>query len=620
MCGIYGFTSSIDISPLPGYYQHRGPNDFGVYRDKVLTVAHNRLSILDLSERGRQPVTSSNGNLVLVFNGEIYNHLALRVKHGLQIKSSSDTLTLLALIEKIGLSRTLLELQGMFAFALYEKDSSKVYLARDRFGEKPLMYFADGSDLAFASDVRFFEEVMFDRLNLATDTVENYLQYKFVPQEMCIYKELYKVAPGHFVELDLRSGTVVSTEYWSLYTVVQEAISAGPVRQNDVEREVFHSLRQSMLSDAKLVTWLSSGVDSSLMSILAKKCQKNIQALTIAFANSPLDESNDAASLAREFDIQHTIVNCGLSEVNTLLRDLGEAWDEPFGDISAVPTLLLMKSTNMLAAVGISGDGGDELFGGYNRHQFADKYIAGVLAMPLFARLPIIYLLYLMWRIYTRVHKSPAVDHNKRSRIKKLFSVLLSSDIKDYYKRTISTGLMDGSDNFKKDCAFKKVFEQASSLKLSNCDFIKYCDQKIYLTDNILVKSDRAAMWYSVEGRAPFLNHNLVEKSWRLSNNKLTKNKLLLKSYLKQIFPNRTKLKKKGFTPPLAEWLKTNTEIQNSFNTLSARWIAEKFDIKVSKMLSEHINGLQDNTEALWSLYMLIAWLNKRPHLINQKI
>jgi len=624
MCGINGIYSSTKdeqlfriVSQMNDDIIHRGPDDDGVYEelnnDYSIAMGMRRLSIIDLNT-GKQPIFNKDKTKVIVFNGEIYNYKKLKsqlLNLGTEFKTSSDTEVILKLYEEYGVDSFGM-LDGMFAFSIYDKTLDKVFITRDFFGEKPLYYFHDDANFYWASELKSIKRVSSTELNLSYDAISLFLQLTYIPAPHTIYDDVYKLEPNSFIEFDCNNNT------FSLNEITNTSDGQNPFFDNlsfndakSVTRDlIFKSVRSRSISDVKLGTFLSGGVDSSIVSYcLSKESDKKIDTFSIGFENKSFDETNKARTISKLIDSnhhEHIISNNDLSkDIDTILLN----YDEPFADPSALPTFLVSKYTSEHVKVALTGDGGDELFGGYN------KYYMG--------KINNIYTKYIPEKAHDSVLK---VSNNflrdtkdKRGfkfKINKLLKAIDYDD--DFYFKIISLGFQEkelqsilnfSNNNVDLFDYYRKNLTEIKSLK----DY-RDIDRRLSLEGALLVKVDRASMLNSIECRSPFLNKEILNFTTQLPDNYLLKGwnkKHLLKESFKKYFPNGFLEKsKQGFAVPVGDWLKT------SFKNELLTYIDYDFLVKqnifkfhlISKLVNDHLNSVNDNTYRVWTFYCFQKW------------
>ena len=613
----------------------RGPDDEGYWIDEVsgLGISHRRLSIIDLSSAGRQPMESSDNRFLIAFNGEIYNHLNLRKKienekYFFNWKGNSDTETLLEYITNYGLLNALENIIGMFSFALWDKKKKKIFLVRDRFGEKPLYYGWDNSgergSLFFASDLYCFKKIKDFKKNLNIESVNDFLQYGFISQPNSIYDNVFQIEPGHFLEISsdnsgkyLRSNSHKDFSWWSKLEIYNNSkkstilLSANDQKEN-IEKLLLDSIKLQSFSDVPSCVFLSGGIDSSLIaSLLASTKTGGINTLTIGFPDfnndeSYFDESKHALKVAQFLKSNHIQIDLGPKEALNIIPKLTDIYSEPFSDESQIPTFLISKyASESGMKVALGGDGADELFGGYNRYIFAPKItnIFGKLPNPCNKL------------ISDFLKKLPLINKGLyQDKINKIINLIRnSSSNNSIYNALIETGINSELINKSIFIELKKSLIKGDSLE----EQLMFSDISNYLLSNILVKTDRASMHSSMEIRAPFLDYRLARAALDLNlkqkinngNSKIILRKILNK-YLPKDLINR---QKSGFTIPLSTWLRG--PLRNWADDLLSTDLIKKQGYLNHTMVHElwknHLELKQDNAQKIWTILMWQSWICK---------
>jgi asparagine synthase (glutamine-hydrolysing) len=634
MCGLAGFFSPHSninnpqtiIALMAQQLQHRGPDDHGTWcsPEEGIALGHQRLAILDLSMQGHQPMHSHNDRYVIIYNGEIYNYLIL--KKQLQNKNhrfigQSDTEVILALVSEYGLPETLGLLTGMFAFALWDKKNKVLHLARDRLGEKPLYYGLVNQTLVFASELKAFRAFPGFQNPIAESSLAYYLQFGYVPAPHSIYENIYKLLPGTYLSLsrpDLRSLPTPRT-YWSAIQSAKEGIQ-NPLSLTDhdaiIQGEALLTsiVQNQMISDVPIGAFLSGGIDSSLIAALMQKnSNRPVKTFTIGFEHQSYNEAHYAKTIAAHLHTDHTELYVDAHQALDVIPKLPNIYDEPFADSSAIPTFLIAALTRQQVTVSLSGDGGDELFGGYNRYLLGQTLWSTLSLLPLSIRFILQKLLHSLaaphkhaWLAQSRI---PLLKH----KLHKFSDIITSRSSDELYLHLISQW-MNPEMITKARVATPVQFSSFSELKIVEKMMLQ--DTLCYLPDDIMVKVDRASMAVSLESRAPFLDHHLLEWAWRLPSHMKIRNrntKWLLKEILAKHIPSALfDRPKMGFAVPLDTWLKGPlrdwAETLLDKNVLQAQGYLHADPIL--KKWDEHKSGKRNWQSQLWTILMFQAWLN----------
>jgi len=649
MCGFVGFLSGSEfdanlkesVENMMESLIHRGPDSSGVWicEDHQLALGHTRLAIQDLSKMGHQPMQSFSSRYLIVFNGEIYNHLELRKKisefHTETIiwKGSSDTETLLAAIEIFGLNSALQMCNGMFAFALWDQEAHKLMLARDRAGEKPLYYGQINNSFVFGSELKSLKRFPNFTNELSSYALDSYFKHGYIPSPYSIYEQIYKVEPGTYLEFDLAQSQPIDFQkntYWSLEETVmnsnQQLFTNTDEAINKLEGTINDAVRSQLISDVPLGVFLSGGVDSSLVAALAQKnSDLPIKTFTIGFENSEFDESKFAADVAKHLGTNHTKYQVSDTDVLNFIPELPKIYDEPFADSSQIPTYFVCKAAKRDVTVALSGDAGDELFGGYNRYIFSSSIWLKVSWLPKFVRkfigLIIISVPISVWDQlkFLFFFKDFSLFGNK---VHKVGLALKNSNNLDDFCKSFSFIWEDTSEILKNkefknnsiskiDSPVKKILNQPVSRMMFH-DFITY------LPDDILCKVDRASMAVSLETRAPFLDKNVISDAWKLPLSlkiRSGEGKWLMKKILYQYVPKKLLDRPKaGFALPLGDWLRGPLKYWAD-TLLDKRLIDEQGFLNstnIEKIWNQHLSGKYDWTSKLWTILMFQAWLKQQ--------
>ena len=641
MCGIAGVfrlsraPASLAAmgSKMTDALVHRGPDAGAVWVDAGagLAIGHRRLSVIDLSEAGAQPMRSASGRYVLAFNGEIYNHLELRQSLGDSgWRGHSDTETLLAAIEAWGIQETLQRLVGMFAIALWDKTRRELVLARDRIGEKPLFYgwhrgvFLFGSELkAFSAYPDWCGEVDRGALTL-------FMRYGYVPTPFTIWQGIHKLPPGHVVTVDEKmagSDQLVPASYWRASDAC-----ASPVDQSlDDDSAILaldSNLRQAvsaqMVADVPLGAFLSGGVDSStVVAIMQALSTRPVRTFTIGFSESDYDEARHAKAVASHLGTEHTELYLGASDALSVIPRLADIYDEPFGDSSQLPTILVAAMARRHVTVCLSGDGGDEVFGGYNRYVWAPRVWRRIENMPIRLRRmageAVTAISPHAWDSFGASLPNRWRQPTFGDRVHKLAGLLDCADTAQLYRRLISqnrtpTSVVLGGSEAK---TWAENEAKLFGAKLPTEAFVErmmHQDLVGYLPDDILVKVDRAAMAASLESRIPFLDHQLIQFVWRLPMHMKIRDgqgKWLLRQVLYRYVPKELiERPKQGFGVPIDSWLRGPLRewAESLLDESRIRQEGWLDPAHVRQKWNEHLSGRRHWQHWFWNVLMLQAW------------
>jgi asparagine synthase (glutamine-hydrolysing) len=644
MCGIAGFFGQHDVEKMSHLatamaerIAYRGPDDFGVWVDAEagIALAHRRLAIVDLSPAGHQPMLSESGRFVLIFNGEIYNHLDLRLQlsqQGKQIawRGHSDTETLLAAIEAWGLQDTLKACVGMFAIALWDTQEKTLSLARDRFGEKPLYYGWQNGVLLFGSELKAIgAHPSFER-RINRDAVAQLLRYNYIPAPFSIWQGIQKLPQATLLTIKLGQTEFKPEAYWSLAAVAENGQQSLFTGTESEATEALHgllsqSIRGQMLADVPLGALLSGGIDSStVVALMQSQSQRPVKTYSIGFYEKQFDESGYARDVAKHLGTEHTELFMSASDVLNAVPNMPHMYDEPFADSSQLPTSLVMALARQHVTVAISGDGGDELFGGYNRYLLAPKIWKIMRVLPNPMRQTVCSILLSVSPEHWDQYAGPLAKmigqnmlgnkvHNLSNRIGpvKTFNQLIHALATEW--NGYSSLVLGGNEP---DC-FIKQYNQWPNIS-DQASRTMFVDSMTYLPDDILVKVDRAAMAVSLETRAPLLDHRVAELAWTLPIGlkiQQGKGKHLLRQVLYKYVPqNLIERPKMGFSIPIDSWLRH--ELRDWAEALLApdRLAREGFfDVEMIRAAwQSHLNGTRNIGGRLWSVLMFQAWLQEQ--------
>lgn len=641
MCGITGIflASNADnaaslnaIVDMTSRLHHRGPDADGFWRDPIAGVAfgHRRLAIVDLSDAGRQPMRSHSGRFVIAFNGEIYNFQSLRREletHGLSFRGGSDTEVMLAAIERWGLDAALQRFTGMFAFALWDRETRELHLVRDRMGKKPLYIARVSNGLLFASELKAILAAPAFKSDVDQQTLSTMLEQSWVPDDMCIWRDAFKLPPGSRLALnagDLASRPSVAAlraravTWWSLAdtaTACHARQFTGDDRSliDDLDQLLCLCVRERMVADVPLGAFLSGGIDSStVVALMQAQSNRSVRTFTIAFGERGYDESSNARVVAQHLKTNHTELRVTPTEAREVIPELPQIWDEPFADESQIPSLLISRLARQDVTVALSGDGGDECFAGYLRHVLAAK-LGSALGAPLWLRRKAGSALRLFANgVGVRLSEAPFLpDHSRRAltgdRLGRLARLLATNDEGDLYRCLIRASELPEP----RSTRAVPVTPTLDSLPAR----LAYMDMEQYLVGDILVKLDRASMAASLEARCPILDHRVVEFALRLPTRMKIRNgggKWILRQVLARYVPERLfERPKQGFDVPIGAWLRG--PLREWANDLLASSMLRRHNLmdekRIQTCLLEHQNGRRDHSRELWAALMAQAWL-----------
>jgi asparagine synthase (glutamine-hydrolysing) len=610
MCGIAGFTSrkwsEEDLRRANDCLQHRGPDAAGVYYKDGVGLGHRRLSIQDLSEAGSQPMYSHDGRYVIIYNGEVYNGAELRERlPGTRWRGHSDTEVILELFVKWG-PECFGWLNGMFAMAIWDQQERQLTLARDPIGIKPLFWYIDESSFAFSSELKAIKSLQ-PKLSLNEDAIPYFLHLSYIPAPMSIYREVMKFPSGQYVAVDFSEGEPRMGEFqtfWSVEArVKKEVLTDKTSAEKELRDILFRAVERQLISDVPFGTFLSGGIDSTVVTAVASRVSSSkLNTFSIAMVDGKVNEAPYAASIAKYLDTNHHELPIRERDMIEMIPDLLNVYDEPFGDASAFPTMLVSKLAREHVTVALSGDGGDEQFMGYGTYLWAERMNNPLLRL---LRKPL-HLASAMTPEYYR-HAAKMLDYPSKVGIK---SHIYSQD---YFSDGELKGMMKKG---------KVSFEGLNSALrtdrvLSAKEEQSFWDLKYYLQDDLLVKVDRASMKYSLETRVPLLDLELVAWSLNLSEDlKMRKrtHKYLLKQVLYDLVPSEYFDRPKwGFGIPLEKALRNELQplVEQYFN----REVIERYGIidasKAMSIKSKFVAGSSMPHFQVWLITLLHWWLEK---------
>lgn len=638
MCGITGFigkTKDIEVlSSMIDVQHHRGPDDNGVdiYKSKhnhYIHFGHKRLSVLDLSMHAHQPFVSDCGEYTMVYNGEVYNFKDIQAELfslGYKFVSNSDTEVILYAYKEWGI-KCLKKFIGMFAFSIFDKVRQKVILVRDRAGVKPLYYYAFNSAFIFSSEIKSFHNHSDFKKELNKDVLGYYMQFGYIPAPYSVFENCYKLEPGHYLEFDLKSNDYEIYKYWDVvdfYKKDKLVLSEKEIISN-LEELLLDAFQLRMVSDVPVGVFLSGGYDSSMVtSVLQRNSSSMLKTFTIGFDENGYNEAEHAKKIAEYLGTDHTEYYCSKNDMLDIVEPLPFYFDEPFGDSSSIPTMLVSKLAKNDVTVALSGDGGDEAFCGYSKYFALDSL-------------------------------SSLLNNNIKKRCLKLFLKIFSDNSIDRIngllpKSIKQTNVRDKFQKFKRAVdakSFSEMFENASSYinkhdigkllseynghnlhgtafnvfdELNHSHLIErmmVTDYKTFMVDDVLTKVDRATMSVSLEGREPLLDHRIIEYMARVPVEIKYKNgqgKYLLRQVLYKYLPKEMVDKpKSGFQIPMNEWLKADLRyLIDKYldkNKLNCDGIFNGHEVE--KVVNMYLSGKYVNINELWFIISFEMWKEK---------
>jgi len=648
MCGIAGFIQrgsfSSDweevLTSMADQLAHRGPDSHGVWFDKEagIGLAHRRLSIIDLTPEGHQPMLSASGRYVIVFNGEIYNYQKLMdelIALGHQFRGYSDTEVILAAMEQWGVKGAVQQFIGMFAIALWDRQTKSLYLVRDRLGEKPIYYGTVGKAFTFGSELKALKVHPHWDGEIDPDALTLFMQHGYIPTPHSIYKGIKKLTPGTILTVDFSQSASAITEatYWSMNDVAYDG-HMNPLIGSDqnmitgLEDLLLASVKQQMVADVPLGAFLSGGIDSStVVALMQSMSSQPVKTFSIGFDYEGYDEAGYARQIASYLGTDHTELYVSADDAINVIPKLPLIYDEPFADSSQIPTYLVSELTRRHVTVSLSGDGGDELFCGYTRYFMVKNIWKKISLLPLFSR-----------RLITGIILRTPVDrldmlfkwlnplfskysHPGRvgDKLKKAAYLLSAADPDEFYSlfttNRVDGLLMPGNFDHRVD-VLKKEDKWVSSNRFVSQ--MMYEDTIQYLPDDILVKVDRATMAHSLESRIPFLDHRVVEYAWRLPLSAKYRNgqgKWILRQVLNKYVPEKYfERPKMGFGVPMGRWLSGPLRDWGEalLDESSIRQQGYLNAEVVRKRWTEHSLGVRNWHSQLWSVLVFQAWLENQ--------
>ncbi len=665
MCGFAGFLDpnvhlkhpNDQLELMTQALEHRGPNDKGVWFDNRLGIGlgHRRLSIVDLSPEGHQPMTSACGRYVIAYNGEIYNYQEIRqeldnknANQSIIWRGHSDTEVALAAISFWGLEAALNRFNGMFAFALWDRKERVLHLARDRLGEKPLYYGWVGEVLLFGSELKALRANSLFNREIDRNALALFFRYSNIPAPYSIYRGIYKLPAASFISVpvDARNNKddfspfsdtqhadkLNPITYWSSGEVSEYGVETrfnGTIYDvvDEFEQLMMDAVRLRMEADVPLGAFLSGGIDSStVVALMQAQSSQPIRTFSIGSYNQAYDEAVIAQAVAKHLGTNHTQLYVSPEEALQVIPRLPQLYDEPFADASQIPTFLVSQMARQHVTVSLSGDGGDELFAGYNRHFWARSIWNRISKIPrplrtgtsraMMAISPETWnMMFMRMNIFLPERFREGLPGNK---LHKLAGAIASASPEDMYLRLVSNWpepelLVIGGSELRTVVTDTSQWPNLSDFT----EKMMYLDLVSYLPDDILVKVDRASMGVSLESRVPFLDHRLVEFSWRVPlamKIKEGKGKWILRQLLYKYVPQElVEGPKKGFGLPIDDWLRGPLRewVESLINETRLRSEGYLNPDLINREWSLHLSGKRNSHQRLWCVLMFQAWLSE---------
>jgi asparagine synthase (glutamine-hydrolysing) len=620
MCGIAGCIFSM-IEDNPEFHLrmmnevmiHRGPDDGDYYFDRDMAMCHRRLSIIDLSANGRQPMRSEDESRVIVFNGEIYNFLELREElqgRGRKFRTGTDTEVLLNLFIEYG-TECLKKIRGMFAFAIWDARKKELFLCRDRIGKKPLYYYYDGDNIAFASEIKSILQLPGVTKTIDQTAVIDYLKYLYVPHPKSIYKNIYKLEPAHY--LIYKEGEINIDQYWDVD--FSQPLHEG---RDDISRQLLsvisESVKTRLISDVPIGAFLSGGIDSSaVVALMTKEKEGAVKTCTIGFNESEQNEAMHAKEFSSRYGTEHHEYYLGQSEeITSVVKKLVWHFDEPFADSSMVPTYHVCRVAREIVTVALSGDGGDESFAGYEKYSI-DQIENRVRSLaPAF----LLNLLCAIFKNYETVFAKRVYSLMNSSRLSPAEGFYITNTFfpDRMLKEIISGRLKRETAGYNPIAHTLRYYHKANGE--DHLSKILYTDLKSYLPGDILAKVDRMSMANSLEVRSPLLDHKVIEYAARIPSamkiNGRDKKIILKKTFRNVLPPELMSRKKHGFEVPLDKWFRVELK-KTAYEYLFAReYMNDFFNVSgIRKLWESHQAQKANYGTSLWTLFIFSTWFEE---------
>ena len=650
MCGIAGLLTNGRVDPgtvgrMTDAVSHRGPDDQGIWIDEEAGIAlgHRRLAVVDLSAAGHQPMASADGRFILIFNGEIYNHRDLRCEFeaafgARQWRGTSDTETFVEGIAHWGLDETLRRSVGMYAFGLWDRRDRLLHLVRDRFGEKPLFYGWVGDSIAFGSELKALRRVPGFNNLISREALGLFAARTYIPAPLSIYERIFKVPAAGILTLsteavavprdsppadDVREGGLILRRYWSYRDVVNSGLSDPIVDETEaldkLEQVLGQAIAGQSMADVRIGAFLSGGIDSSaIVALYQKYSSVPVRTFSIGFEDAAFNEAEHAKAVARHLGTIHHERYVTVGETRDVIPQLPAMYDEPFADSSQIPTHLVSKFAREQVTVAVSGDGGDELFGGYNRYFAADALWRRMRRVPAPLRAGLGSGLGAIspefWNRLIRMGSAGAPPHLGAKVQKGLRVAGNSRDFADLFESFLDEWAGEGSPVIGASGPGRFDLDVGGPAAVR----MMYADAVTYLPDDIMAKVDRASMAVALETRAPYLDHRVAELAARIpiemkirgGKGKLILRKLLYREAPAELFERP----KAGFAIPVGQWMKGPLRGWAEDLLDPTRMSAEGyFDAaRIQHRWQQHLSGTRDSSIAIWAVLMFQAWLREQ--------
>jgi asparagine synthase (glutamine-hydrolysing) len=640
MCGIAGFVNSSHGLSRPeleelalkmvSTLRHRGPDDYGVWADPAAgaSLGHSRLAIQDLSAEGHQPMQSADARYVLTFNGEIYNFYNIKSdleRAGHTFRGHSDTEVMLAAFCEYGIQPAIEKFTGMFAFALWDRQERALYLARDRAGEKPLYYGWNRGIFLFGSELKALRAFPHFRGDVDSQALALYMRYSYIPAPYSIFQNIFKLPPGSILKLTAadfeNQETPAVVHYWSLWSAAERGLTHpfdgdAPAAVDRLNQLLNESVAMQMVADVPIGAFLSGGIDSSVVvALMQAQSRRPIKTFSIGFANAQYDEAPFAQAVAKHLGTQHTELYVHPGTLLEAIPRMAQIYDEPFADTSQIPTVLLSELARKHVTVSLSGDGGDELFGGYNLYQKTEQVWNNMRRIPHPVRNQLATLLAHAGRIGVEIQIRIWREPRLSKRVFRLSELLRASKDRQLYELLIAQ-----SRNLKEWVREPHIPSSLNAAvpwdslpelrhRMMFNDFVRY------LPDDVLVKVDRAAMSASLETRIPLLDRRIIEFAWSLPSHfkqRFGQGKWLLRQVLHRYVPRElVERPKQGFAAPVEGWVRTDLrpwaeELLNESRLRQNGFFQER---NVRRKWEDHLSGKGDWGRPLWNVLMFQGWL-----------